>query len=253
MDRKIGYMDFGLFQKIVDDAAENGVKRIHLYLHGEPLLHPQLIDMIRHVKSSGIGVTIATNGMPLDARKIETLMHTRMNNADHIIFSVLGYSKEVHEKVMKGVNHEKVLKNIQDILQWREILNMNGPIIETVMYIMPENKNEEAQFNKYWRGIVDHVRRVGNISEQFAKHKKEDNSIPSRNKTCKNLWERMTIFWNGDVTICCADLDGNYVLGNLKEKSIRDIWNSNQLLLIRKFHKEKNFKKIPFCLKCDWP
>lgn len=190
--------------------------------------------------------------MLLTPQKIEEILEGGVNSADHFIFSVLGHSKEVHENIMRGIDHEKVLKNIQDILQLRKILKMNGPIIETVMYIMPENKNERAQFNKYCRGVIDHVCEVGNISEQFAKFKREDNSIPSRNKTCKNLWERMTIFWNGDVTICCADLDGNYVLGNLKEKSIRDIWNSNQLLLIRKWHKEKSFQKIPLCFKCDW-
>ena len=42
---------------------------------------------------------------------------------------------------------------------------------------------------------MDHVREVGNISEQFAKYKNVDNPIPVRNKTYKNLWERMTIFW----------------------------------------------------------
>ena len=37
--RPRGFMEYELFTKIIDDASSVGVKRIHLYLHGEPLFH----------------------------------------------------------------------------------------------------------------------------------------------------------------------------------------------------------------------
>ncbi len=252
MKRRKGYMDFSLFQKIIDDAALIGVRRIHLYLHGESLLHPQIVRMISYIKSKGMGITLATNGMLLDREKTEAILQSGVNSADYIQFSILGHSKAVHERIMKGVNHEGVLESLFGFLRVRKRIKANGPIIETVFYRMPENQEEESAFVNNWSGIVDHVHPVGEISKQFASSKGNANSTPVRTKTCHNLWERMTVFWNGDVTRCIADLDGNYRVGSLKEKSITQIWNCDELSAIRRLHKKKQFTNLALCSNCDW-
>lgn len=252
LGREKGYMDFNLFQKIINDASEVGVRRIHLYLHGEPLLHPQVIDMIRYIKNRKIGITMATNGMPLNPQKIRDILDSGVNCSDYVVFSILGYSKEVHETIMRGVNHQKVLHNVLNFLELRKECNINGPIIETVFYKMPENEGESREFVQYWRRIVDHVHPVDNISRQLADFGMTNDSIPPRKKTCKNLWERMTVFWNGDVTTCIADLQARMVLGNLKNSSITEIWNSEKSLRIKELHKRKEFNKLDLCSNCDW-
>jgi radical SAM protein with 4Fe4S-binding SPASM domain len=244
-------MDFELFKKIIDEASEVGVKRIYLYLHGESSIHPRIVDMIRHIKLNGLGITMHTNGMLFNKEKIEKILHSGVDSADYFIFSIPGHSKAVHEKIMKGANHERVTKSLLDFIELRKQHKVNGPIIEVIFYRMPENLREEAQFVKHWRGIVDHVHPVGNISNSYAKYKTGAISTPLRARTCKLLWERMVIFWNGDVTICAQDVDGEYVLGNMREKSIKEIWNCNKLLAIKKLHTENNFKKVRLCLRCD--
>lgn len=251
MERAKGYMDFGLFQKIIDDASEIGVKRVHLYLHGEPLLNSQIVNMIGHIKSKNLAFTIATNGMLLDSKKIEDILSSGVNNSDHFMFSILGHSKVVHEWIMRGVNHERVKKNLLLFLKLRKLFKLNGPVIETVFYQMPENEQERKQFYNYWHGTVDHVRICDKISEQFSRFKTEDNFLPPRSKTCRNLWERMTVFWNGDVTLCPGDLDGLNVFGNLKKKSIKELWNCEELLSIKKSHKENRFHDLSLCSNCD--
>ncbi|GAI91258.1 unnamed protein product, partial [marine sediment metagenome] len=90
-------MDFDFFKRIIDDASQIGVKTIHLYLHGESLLHPQLVEMISYIKSKNLEFNLTTNGMLLNKEKIELILHSGVSSADHIVFSILGYSKEVHE------------------------------------------------------------------------------------------------------------------------------------------------------------
>jgi radical SAM protein with 4Fe4S-binding SPASM domain len=252
MQRKRGYMDFDLFNKIIDEASAIGVKRIHFFLHGEPMLHPRIIDMIRKIKTNGMGMSMHTNGMLFSREEIRDILNSGVNSGDYFIFSILGFSKEVHQKIMRGVNHDRVIKNVLEFLALRKQQKVNGPIVDVIFYGMPENCSEEAQFVEYWRDIVDHVHIAKEISTSFAKYKTGPKSIPVRKRTCKNLWERMTIYWNGDVSICCEDLDGDYVLGNLREKSIKEIWNGDKLLSIKKSHKENNFEKLALCSKCDW-
>ena len=62
----------------------------------------------------------------------------------------------------------------------------------------------------------------------------------------------MTIFWDGDATICSVDLDGEHILGNITERTVREIWNSAELLHSKEMHRVKKFKDLPLCSQCDW-
>lgn len=249
--RKKGYMPLNLFQKIIDEASEIGVNKIKLFLHGEPLLHPRLIEMVRYIKSKrNLGISIATNGSLLDKEKSKLLLRSGLDYEDEVVFSILGYSKESHEKIMNGINHEDVLTNIFDFLKLRKQYGSNVNILVTFKR-MPENKHEEKQFVKYWRKKVDKVW-TSTISKSFREYKNNEIDTPQRNKTCTGLWNEMVVFWNGDITICTSDIDGNYIVGNLKERSIKEIWNGKQLSSVRNLHRKKQFQKIPLCSKCDF-
>jgi radical SAM protein with 4Fe4S-binding SPASM domain len=249
--RKKGYMPDPLFRSIIDQAAEIGVKRIHLYLHGEPLLHPQIIEMIRYTKAKKLAVHLTTNGMPLNPQKMIALLGTGLTIADHVMFSVLGNSAEVHEQIMPGVNHDRVVSNILNLVELRRRVRMSGPVVETIFYAMAENEHEQRAFHDFWRDKVDHDRAVGKISKFFANYHTSDNKQYLRRHTCSNIWERMTICWNGDVTLCCADVNGEYTFGNLQEKSISEVWTCSKMIEIKKLHQRKQFQRIPICAHCD--
>jgi len=252
MSRKKGYLDYGLFQKIIDDASRIGVKPVHLYLNGEPLLHPQIVQMIGYIKSKGLGFNLITNGMLLTRDKIKAILRSGVNSADYLTFSLLGHSREVHEQVMKGVRHDTVINNIHEFLSLRDELNVNGPIIQVVLYQLPENRDEISDFVSEWRGKVDHVITVGGVVEKVAKLGFEDvNPLPMRTQTCKLLCERMTIYWNGDVALCAVDWNGENVFGSLKDNTIREIWNCTDLVSVKGKHKEKRFSDLKFCAMCD--
>jgi len=248
LTREIGCMEFRLFRKIIDDAAMNRVRMVYLYLHGEPFLHPEIMEMIAYIKSKRLAVVITTNGMLLDRDAARRILGCGLTNADHLIFSVLGNTKKTHERIMSGVSHEQVVGNIAGILAARKSMGMNGPIIEAAIYRMPENAHEIEEFVSRWRGVVDHVREPATISWQFA----QGGKCRQRSAACKNLHERLTILWNGDVSLCHADLNGWHQLGNMGTMGIREVWNGNALLHFRQMHRERNFAEMPICASCDW-
>jgi radical SAM protein with 4Fe4S-binding SPASM domain len=253
MPRKKGYMNFELYRKIIADAYESGVMRVHLYNHGEPFLNPKIVEMVSLVKQYGLGVHITTNGMLLSKEMADRLLGAGIGYYDHIVFSILGQSKEIHESIMRGVDHEKVFSNILNLIERRKQLHINGPVIEVIFYDMPENSHEKELFQAFWKNKVDHVRYCGRISERFRYYKNTEVEVylPERNRTCLNIWERMTILWNGKVVLCCSDLDGEYVLGDLNNDSIKDVWQSPKLLAIQKSHKKNQVNKVPICSNCD--
>lgn len=252
MTRKRGFLDFDLFKKIIVDAADLGVRKVHFYLHGEPFLHPQIVEMVALIKRQRLGVCLATNGMLLNQEKARALLQSGMNSADSIVFSILGSSKKVHETVMPGAIHEQVQENLMSLLRLRRQYHGNGPIVETVFYAMPENRHEKQAFRHQWHGIVDRIRIVDKISTSFADFKLDQATIPIRTRPCDLAFERLTVYWNGDVTLCAQDLDGRYHFGNLREKSLSEVWSCAALAQIRAWQRKKNFGALPQCSQCDW-
>ncbi len=244
-------MDLNLFKKIIDEGSALSVKRVHLFLHGESMIHPNIVEMIRYIKTKDMGISMHTNGMLLTKVNVEEILHSGVNSSDYFIFSILGYSKNVHEKIMRGTDHDTVEKNILEFLRLRKEYKINGPIIEVIFYRMPENYDEEPAFVEHWRNIVDHIHPIADISESFAVQNTAHDNKVVRTKTCKLLWERMTIYWNGDVTMCAEDIEGAHILGNLKDSSIKEIWHSKKLQAIKQSHKDEKFAELSLCANCD--
>ena len=82
----------------------------------------------------------------------------------------------------------------------------------------------------------------------------EDPLIPSgrepvERKVCSDLWQRMTIRANGDVMACC-NLAYKLKVGNIKEKSIHDIWHGREMNRLRELHLQGRYNEIPLCRSC---
>ncbi len=251
--RSHGFMSYPLFKNIIDEASKIGVKRIHFYNHGEPFLHPQIIEMITYMKEKGMGLTLSTNGMFLDNQMGEQLLSAGVNTNDYLRFSIYGHSKQVHEGIMRNVCHKTVLSNIDNLIRLREMKKLPGPIYEVIFHRCDENAAEEKQFYSYWKTRVDRTIMAGDISVSYANFKISD--VPparSRTSTCLNLWERMTVLWNGDVVSCISDLDGERIFGNLENETIINVWRSEGLRELKIRHQIKDFKNLQLCEYCDW-
>lgn len=247
--RAQGFMPLPLFKKIIDDASSIRVSEIRLWLHGEPLLHPHFGEMVAYIKQKGIAVHIITNGSALSGRKSREILSAGVNFMDIVRISVLGYSREVHELVMKGVQHDRVVKNIQNFVEARNQLGLSGPRISVVNYDLPENMKERDIFVEFWSKKVDWVS-VGSISQSFASFNTGNGPTAIRTTTCGDP-EHMWVFWNGEVTRCGQDINGEYIFGNLEHQSITEVWNCQGLKDLRELHRQKRFAELPMCGTCS--
>src|SRR5215510_13976900 len=51
--QKLGFMSFGLFKKVIDEAC-NWVHDVNMHHRGESLLHPQFFDMVNYAGEKGV-------------------------------------------------------------------------------------------------------------------------------------------------------------------------------------------------------
>jgi hypothetical protein len=101
-------------------------------------------------------------------------------------------------------------------------------------------------YGRRWSVCYFHPRFAGRCTK-----KADGGPRPTGSKTSIYLGNRLPIFWEGDVGVCVADLDGTGQVGNLREQSILDAWNSEPLLSLREIHRTKRFAELPVCCHCD--
>lgn len=243
MEEKLGYIDWNLFVKIIDEAAKHHLSSIKLNYRGEPLLHPDISKMVKYAKEKGIlEVQFNSNGVLLNEKKAKELIEAGL---DRIIFSFDGATKETYEKIRRGAIFEKVVNNIKNLVSLRNEKGLKRPLVRVQMVKMPENKKEVEDFIRFWLPIVNRAA-VSTERNPLGAKKKEIEHFP-----CSQIWQRLMICWDGEVRMCCGDWYGEYVLGNVKEKSIYDIWQGRKLDRVRKLHSQGNFDKLPLCARCE--
>ena len=75
---------------------------------------------------------------------------------------------------------------------------------------------------------------------------------PNNIKTpCSDLWRRFFVWWDGVANPCDVDYKSKLQVGNIKNKSIEDLWNSDYYNELRKNHLNKKRKSLRPCNACS--
>ena len=98
--KKVGYMSFELFSDVVDQLSSQNIVRLSLHLAGEPLLHPQIVEMARYAKDKGLRhVRFATNATLLNEDIARGLIESGL---DSLTVSMDAFSAEQYCPGQKG-------------------------------------------------------------------------------------------------------------------------------------------------------
>jgi len=213
-------MDFNLFCSIVDECSEYGARSFSLHLFGETLLYPKILEAISYIKRANRRHTIllTTNGVLLNK------FAKSLGEVDRVIWS---YRKN-------NFNEDSL-----------RLLRKKG----LVRLLLEETPKEEFEkWSKFPRVEVKHLHNYGGEIDlsKWGYIKKQDKRYP-----CYHLWLAPAIRWNGDMVFCC-NVSKHTVystLGNVLQRSIHDMWKSDQLNEVRNDHKQGVYKDA--CRSCD--
>lgn len=258
MTRERGFISENIINKVVEECAEHGTP-IRFIRWGESFLHPKIIDFVKYIKSKGLLLHITTNGLVINTNQIKSLIKLQL---DSIIFSFQGATKEQYELMRNNHEYNKLKANIIEMVRLRG--DKEKPFIHISSTMTNETKEEIEQFVNYWGAIVDSVG-IGktNLSRLSAhqiksfeilgkiEHLKKQETIKKFYRPCTEVYQKLSIDWDGKVTCCCGDFDNFLVVGNLYQSSLSDIWNnSKELKLIRETLDRNMHKTLNLCSTC---
>jgi MoaA/NifB/PqqE/SkfB family radical SAM enzyme len=254
LSRKRGFMDFGLFEKIIREASSEKRKPVtHLHGFGEPLLDKRLPDRIQLAKDYGITRTyIVSNAsllFPETSRKIIGA------GLDKMKISFYGTDEESYNNTMKRLDFKVTLQNIVDFLRIRKEMKSQTPRL-ILQYLPNEtNKARTAEFRALWSPLIDlqggdclNVASLHNYGGGRAYNPLGKKIV----SVCYFPWTSMSVLWDGRVVTCCMDSNGVQVLGDLNAQSVQDVWNGPVLSGVRNDFAKLDYSKYPVCLSCDW-
>jgi radical SAM protein with 4Fe4S-binding SPASM domain len=251
MSRREGYIDWDLYCYIIDQIANYGIRRVRLNRFGEPLLHPQLIDMIRYAKNKGIKeVNFVTNGMLLNEKIARGIIDAGL---DRICISIDGAKAETFEKVRVGCKLSRISENVFRLIELRKSKGLTKPYVQINTLILQDTLHELQTVIEKWKPHVDRIRlfpalQYGNLNLSSIMPRE---AIERNPLACPELFFRMVIFWNGDVTVCCEDINGEMITGNIRKDPIKKLWKNEKITKIRKKHFKGDFSFLPVCKGCD--
>ena len=106
-------MSMNTFQRMVESLTElTDVNRLVFTGFGEPLAHPDILQMIEAVRERDIAVTVGSNGILLNVDMARELVRL---GVDRFVVSVDGVRPETYAKI-RGATLLQVLDNIRILL-----------------------------------------------------------------------------------------------------------------------------------------
>lgn len=264
-------MSFYNFKMVIDEIKDF-VHVALLYDSNEPLLSPDIFKMVKYAHENNLYTEISTNATLLNEEKAKQLFESGL---DKVILDLDGTSKQSYEQFRVGANFETVMKNIRYICQQKQILESHKPFIELQFILNKLNQHQVKDIKKLASELkVDGLsvktfalgeyaysrEEIKNLSEKFfpdyqeyqqkIRYNKEGDRLKIKNppKKCILANSHVVILTDGRVSMCCYDLDGKYIYGNIFSKSFKDIWFDPKAKKMRKMAKNRRY---PLCKLCS--
>lgn len=247
-DRPI--MNEDTFRLIADQCGKYGAW-IRISGGGEPMLHPRAVELLEYAKGAGARVGLITNGSRFTEESSRRLLEAQV---DMIEFSVDAADPETYSEVRKGLDWDTLVKNVRRMVQLRNALKGATKIIASGVNQVGVEIEEVA---KFWEGEVDNFQKRKFLTWGINDPGKSADSTPYLPPEdmipCPFIFERLNIDSRGKVMICGFDIAARTDMGNIHEKSIKDIWHDEGFEYYRRMHLSNRGAEIELCRNCpDW-
>lgn len=261
--RPTGNLRSDFFRRSIDDLYRD-LAFLIFYFQGEPYINPDFLDMVQYASQRGIYTITSTNGHFLSE---ENARKTIESGLDRLIISVDGTTQEVYEQYRKSGKLEVVLQGAKNVVKWKKQLQSKTPHIIFQFLVVRPNEHQIPEIYRLAEEIgIDEVKlktaqiydyEQGNplipTLDQYSRYRQQaDGTYRIKNRLlnhCWKLWHACVITWDGMVVPCCFDKDAQYRLGNLQERSLREVWQDDAYRAFRKKLMQGR-DKIDICTNC---
>lgn len=249
-------MDFEKYKKTFEEFVSAGGRIVTFNNFSDIFAHPVGMEYVRFALNhqDKVSTYFVTNGLSLKPEYVDEIVSTGWGDIMYI--SCHGFSDETFHKVT-GVNaFKRVLENATYMAK-RHPKPQNIIIQYATDYSKP-GEVEDAQ--AYWGNLGCTVNTFSTHTFAGSSNHREEQAKEGRLAGCNGwgydagqLFFQAVIQENGNLTLCCHDLEGKVVIGDTFNDGLVSSWKSNRMKnLIRMIYRGgTNPKVMEICRKCN--
>ena len=249
------FMSVSEFQLIINKIRPY-TDYIYLHVLGEPLLHPQLDEILALADAANLYVNITTNGALIDLKKEILLRHS----VRQINVSLHDAQENIAAKNIDS--YFETIFNFTDKAAPKTYINLrlwNSGEVKSLEFNEICFEKIADRFNKSAEDLRMYDSKTGiKLDEHvFLQHAPQfdwPDGKTLRNpgsKNCYALRDHIAVLCDGTVVPCCLDADANLSLGNIFTEDFRDIILSSRALKIRNGFQNCKITE-EFCKSCGF-
>lgn len=209
--------------RVIAEKFRGAVQYLYLHVMGEPLLHPELAQILSTAAELGFRVCVTTNGTLLE-KAGDTLLDCP---------TLHKVSVSVHS--FEGNDGGDMRPYLESVWRFAEKLSQKGVIAALRLWNEGGAEERNGEVLSFLRekteGMPWEEKRDGSFTlrerlflERAEKFEWPDLSAPeSGTEFCLGLRDQIAVLVDGTVVPCCLDHEGDIPLGNLLKEGLEDI------------------------------
>jgi len=219
--REKGFMREDLYWAIVTEALQYKAA-LRFVRWGEPTLHIRCFDYIRWANKVGIKTHLNTNGINLDIGQVLD------SGLDSIKFSL---------------HNLDAIPSIKALIEARESAGLDKPYV-TIAELSSETHQRARGGGREYADSLKADRFV----YAPVKPLNRGGRCP---KQCWELYNRLSINWDGSVVACCGSYDNQMKVGHIYDRdTLKEIWDGSGMNRYRSMEQNGTLWQVPLCDKC---
>ena len=205
--------------KTIIERIHNYTNHIYLHIKGEPLMHPNLDEILKICNIYNINVNITTNARLLK-NKIDIINNNKIRQINISLHS---------------------FNDIEEIKELLKVIDkINNTYISLRLWNNKENKEVLELLSEYYNKPIEFIGKRVTLTKNIFLDKdilfdwpdiKKD--IISNRGNCLGTKSQIGILVDGTVVPCCLDNDGIINLGNIFDNTLEDIVKSDRFKKIK--------------------
>lgn len=217
---------------------------------GEPLLHPDLPELIQYAKMKGFTCTVSTNGSLLSKEMSQALLDAGM---DKLAVSLDAADPDAYARIRLGGDYDLVTRNIRQFLELREKHPYRAELLLRII-LQPENGHSHLPFVQQWRNDSDCIVASGRYRIGPEGTHTDFSAAPFDGyDACVALWSNAAVTVEGNLYPCCLICSPRAYedsLGTIEE--LDSFWTRSKVQEYRARSLENQGDPVPFCEGCGF-
>ena len=247
-----GIMPLEIAEDIVRESAELGVNSLKMNWKGESTLNPgfRQITKLAHDLASGSTLIdrLTNSNFKFDTNRDD--IFEGLSYQTKVKVSYDSFIKEVFETQRTKGNHDITTRNIEKFYNWPG--RKTELVIQAVRTKLNKDEDIAGEAKKRWPSAEISIRDMvaGRVEKDVSGLENRVRDHSDR-QSCIQAHARIIFNHEGKAFPCCPDIGEKLLIGDIREQSLLEIFNSHPALALRKSLKDNSAFNSDPCKNCS--